>query len=60
MVNFSFHRTIILPNSTYNCKTMLGLYIRAKLASSKRNPKEKGGGEYAGKKSMGAKAILFI
>ena len=51
---------IILPNSTCNCSTMLGLYLCAKHASSRHDSKEKGGGgEYAGNKSMGAEAILF-
>ena len=54
----SFHRMIILPNSTCNCGTMLGLHFRARLASSRRNPKEKWRGILR-QKSTGAEAILF-
>ena len=37
------HRVILLPNSMRNCNTMLGLYLHAKLASSRHDPKEKWG-----------------
>ena len=49
-----------LPNSTYNCTTMLGLYIHAELASSRCNAKEKEGGIHRQKLDGCGSHIVYL